>query len=72
MAELADALDLGSSVYDVQVQVLSSALRPTILVFQGLWVFLRVRVEGEIIKCPHFVHQPYINVEKMIFIDEKM
>ena len=26
MAELADALDLGSSVYDVQVQVLSSAL----------------------------------------------
>ena len=25
MAELADALDLGSSVYDVQVQVLSSA-----------------------------------------------
>ncbi len=26
MAELADALDLGSSVYDVQVQVLSSAV----------------------------------------------
>ena len=26
VAELADALDLGSSVYDVQVQVLSSAL----------------------------------------------
>ena len=26
MAELADALDLGSSVPDVQVQVLSSAL----------------------------------------------
>ena len=25
MAELADALDLGSSVHDVQVQVLSSA-----------------------------------------------
>ena len=25
VAELADALDLGSSVYDVQVQVLSSA-----------------------------------------------
>ena len=27
MAELADALDLGSSVFDVQVQVLSSALK---------------------------------------------
>ena len=26
MAELADALDLGSSVYDVQVQLLSSAV----------------------------------------------
>ena len=26
VAELADALDLGSSVYDVQVQLLSSAL----------------------------------------------
>ena len=26
VAKLADALDLGSSVYDVQVQVLSSAL----------------------------------------------
>ena len=30
MAELADALDLGSSVSDVQVQVLSSALKKTI------------------------------------------
>ena len=29
MAELADALDLGSSVYDVQVQVLLSALEAT-------------------------------------------
>lgn len=27
VAELADALDLGSSVHDVQVQVLSSALK---------------------------------------------
>ena len=27
MAELADALDLGSSVYDVQVQVLLPAVR---------------------------------------------
>ena len=27
VAELADALDLGSSVYDVQVQVLSSAFK---------------------------------------------
>ena len=30
VAELADALDLGSSVYDVQVQVLSSASRALI------------------------------------------
>ena len=32
MAELADALDLGSSVYDVQVQVLLPAREETVLV----------------------------------------
>ena len=30
VAELADALDLGSSVHDVQVQVLSSALKESL------------------------------------------
>ena len=35
MAELADALDLGSSVHDVQVQVLLSALKSTLPVNNG-------------------------------------
>ena len=32
MAELADALDLGSSVYDVQVQLLLSASKKAIII----------------------------------------
>ena len=39
MAELADAPDLGSGVYDVQVQVLSSALKKT----PGIPVFVKIR-----------------------------
>ena len=43
MAELADAPDLGSGVYDVQVQVLSSAViaEKTIVEYSGLFYFLK-------------------------------
>ena len=40
VAELADALDLGSSVPDVQVQVLSSAVPKQKTIDFRLWLFL--------------------------------
>ena len=43
MAELADALVLGSSVHDVQVQVLLSApyhVKPNVLIFDSAFGFL--------------------------------
>ena len=39
MAELADAPDLGSGVYDVQVQVLSSAVKSTTPKNKGVVLF---------------------------------
>ena len=50
MAELADAPDLGSGVYDVQVQVLSSALKenpgiPVFVKIRGFRVFVQVEMQ---------------------------
>ena len=49
MAELADALDLGSSVHDVQVQVLLSAFAETLPVAGS--VFLIPKYAREVAGC---------------------
>ena len=48
MAELADALDLGSSVYDMQVQVLSSAFKVVISGMLGVAVFFCTSISPNI------------------------
>ena len=49
MAELADALDLGSSVHDVQVQVLLSAFAETLPVAGS--VFFDTKVSKRSCRC---------------------
>mgnify|MGYP007134718110 CR=1 FL=1 len=49
MAELADALDLGSSVHDVQVQVLLSAFAETLPVAGS--VFFDTKYAREVAGC---------------------
>ena len=50
VAELADALDLGSSVYDVQVQLLSSALISSDLDIFSKSFFFDVRLAAHVSK----------------------
>ena len=48
VAELADALDLGSSVYDVQVRFLSSApKKASSLLGEGVFLCVEIRLEND-------------------------
>ena len=67
MAELADAPDLGSGVYDVQVQVLLSALHQSVRILILQWVlalFICEKIEngaekGQTIKCLFWLSSRY-------------
>ena len=61
MAELADALDLGSSVHDVQVQVLLSAFTETLLVAGGVFFVPKYAREADCVKCCR-----YLDISKIL------